>query len=238
VGVPGTTGPGAWVGALLFAISLAGFLFAYAFTFAGQPVTSRPVEDAAVNLLLFALFASHHSLFARTPIRAWVARRVPVLPERTLFVCVASLLLIVVCWSWRLLPGTIWKVEGAAAALLHAVQFAGIVLVIRSTAVVGVRELAGLAPSHSGSQAGSEVGASLTIRGPYRWIRHPIYAGWLLLTFGVPLMSTTRFVFAAASAAYLLLAIPLEERTLRSTMPHAYARYATQVRWRLLPGVY
>jgi protein-S-isoprenylcysteine O-methyltransferase Ste14 len=230
VGVPGATGPGAWVGALLFAISLAVFLFSYAFTFAGQPVTSRPAEDAAVNLLLFALFASHHSLFARTRIRTWVARTMPALPERTFFVCVASLLLMLVCWSWRLLPGTVWKVEGRPAALFHAAQFAGILLVIRSAAVVGVRELAGLSPSPGGSD--------LTVRGPYRWIRHPMYAGWLLLTFGVPLMSTTRFVFAAASGAYLLIAIPLEERTLRSGMPLAYARYARQVRWRLLPGLY
>ena len=228
--MPGATGPGAWVGAFLFAISLAAFLFSYAFTFAGQPVTSRPVEDAAVDLLLFALFASHHSLFARTRIRKWVARTMPVLPERTLFVCVASLLLMLVCWQWRLLPGPVWKVEGALAALFHAAQFAGILLVIRSAAVVGVRDLAGLSPPSGGSD--------LKARGPYRWVRHPIYAGWLLLIFGVPLMTTTRFLFAAASGAYLLIAIPLEERTLRSTMPAAYARYASQVRWRLLPGLY
>lgn len=229
--MPGATGRGAWVGALLFAISLAAFLFSYAFTFAGQPVTSRPVEDAVINVLLFTLFASHHSLFARTRIRTWVARTMPVLPERTLFVCVASLLLILVCWLWRLLPGTVWKVEGVLAALFHAVQFAGILLVIRSAAIVGVRDLAGLSTTHSG-------GSELKVRGPYRWIRHPIYAGWLLLTFGVPLMTTTRFLFAAASGVYLLIAIPLEERTLRSTIPAAYARYASQVRWRLLPGVY
>lgn len=228
--MPVATGAGAWVGALLFAISLAAFLFSYAFTFAGQPVTSRPIEDTTVNLLLFAFFAAHHSLFARTRIRTWVARTMPVLPERTLFVCVASLLLILVCWLWRLLPGTVWMVEGALAALFHSVQFAGILLVIRSAAVVGVRDLAGLSPPHGASE--------LKVRGPYRWIRHPIYAGWLLLTFGVPLMTTTRFLFAAASGAYLLIAIPLEERTLRSTMSPAYARYASQVRWRLLPGVY
>lgn len=228
--MPGADGRGAWVGALLFAVSLAAFLFSYAFTFAGQPVTSRPVEDAAVNLLLFALFASHHSLFARTRIRTWVARTVPVLPERTLFVCVASLLLILVCCLWRLLPGILWKAEGALAAVLHSVQFAGILLIVRSAAVVGVRDLAGLSPSHGGSE--------VKVRGPYRWIRHPIYAGWLLLTFGVPLMTTTRFLFAAASGVYLLIAIPLEERTLRRTMAPTYARYASQVRWRLLPGLY
>jgi len=228
--VPGTAGPGAWAGAGLFAISIAGFLFSYAFTFAGQPTAPRPVYDTAVNLLLFLGFATHHSLFARTRMRGWVARTVPAVSERTLFVCVASVLLLLVCRLWRLLPGTVWHVEGAAAALLHATQIAGIFLVVRSAAVVGVRDLAGLSSSHASSE--------VKIRGPYRWIRHPIYAGWLLLTFAVPLMSMTRFVFAVASAAYLLIAMPWEERTLRRLTPQGYARYSTQVKWRLLPGVY
>ena len=227
--MPGTAGPGAWTGALLFAVSIAGFLFAYAFTFAGQPTSPHPVQDTAVNLLLFAGFAGHHSLFARPRIRAWVARTVPAVTERTLFVGTASVLLLVVCWFWRLLPGTLWQLEGAAALLMHAIQLAGLVLIIRSAGVVGVADLAGLSAPN-----GSEVKRE----GPYRWIRHPIYAGWLLLTFAVPLMSMTRFVFAAASAAYLLIAIPLEERTLRRAMPQGYGRYVSQVKWRLLPGVY
>ena len=225
-----TAGPGAWAGALLFAVSIAGFLFSYAFTFAGQPTASHPVQDITVNLLLFGGFACHHSLFARSRVRAWVARTVPAVTERTLFVGVASILLLVVCRWWRLLPGIVWHVEGAAALLLHAIQLAGLILIVRSAAVVGVADLAGLSSGHDG--------AEVKIRGPYRWIRHPIYAGWLLLTFAVPLMSMTRLVFAAASAAYLLIAIPLEERTLRRAMPQGYGRYATQVKWRVLPGVY
>jgi protein-S-isoprenylcysteine O-methyltransferase Ste14 len=145
-------------------------------------------------------------------------------------VCVASILLLLVCSLWRLLPGTVWHVGGAAAVPMHAIQFAGLVLVIRSAAVVGVWDLAGLSSSHGTSE--------VKIQGPYRWIRHPIYAGWLLLTFAVPLMSMTRFVFAAASAVYLLIAIPLEERTLRRGIPQGYGQYVTKVKWRLLPGVY
>jgi len=228
--MPGTAGPGAWTGALLFAVSIAGFLFSYAFTFAGQPTASRPAEDTAVNLLLFAGFAFHHSLFARPRIRAWVARTVPAVTERTVFVAVASVMLLLVCWFWRLVPGTVWHVEGAASLLLHAIQLGGLVLIVRSAAVVGVGDLAGLSSAHCGSE--------VKIEGPYGWIRHPIYAGWLLLTFAVPLMTMTRLVFAAASAAYLLIAIPLEERTLQRAMPQGYGRYSSQVKWRLLPGVY
>ena len=69
-------------------------------------------------------------------------------------------------------------------------------------------------------------------------MRHPIYAGWLLITFAVPLMTMTRFVFAVVAGVYLIVAIPLEERTLRRTSPERFRRYASRVRWRLVPGVY
>jgi cytochrome c oxidase subunit I+III len=46
------THPAAWVGAALFAISIACFLFTYALTFAGQPSQPSHGADAAVNLLL------------------------------------------------------------------------------------------------------------------------------------------------------------------------------------------
>ena len=61
--------------------------------------------------------------------------------------------------------------------------------------------------------------------GPYRWVRHPIYSGWLLLVFATSPMTATRFLFAVVSSAYLLLAIPLEERSLRATTGGAYERY-------------
>jgi protein-S-isoprenylcysteine O-methyltransferase Ste14 len=51
-------------------------------------------------------------------------------------------------------------------------------------------------------------------------------------------MTMTRFVFAVASCAYLLIAIPLEERSMRRLPGGGYARYTAQVKWRLLPNVY
>jgi protein-S-isoprenylcysteine O-methyltransferase Ste14 len=74
--------------------------------------------------------------------------------------------------------------------------------------------------------------------GPYGWVRHPIYAGWFLLVFAVPVMTMTRFVFAVTSSLYLLIAIPFEERSLRSSSAGAYEQYMKQVRWKLLPHVF
>jgi protein-S-isoprenylcysteine O-methyltransferase Ste14 len=69
-------------------------------------------------------------------------------------------------------------------------------------------------------------------------VRHPIYLGWFLMVFGVPVMTGTRLVFALSSCAYLVVAVPLEERTLQQTTGGKYDEYKRQVRWRILPGVY
>jgi protein-S-isoprenylcysteine O-methyltransferase Ste14 len=73
--------------------------------------------------------------------------------------------------------------------------------------------------------------------GPYGWVRHPIYLGWILIVFSVGTMTMTRLVFAAVSTVYLLVAIPLEERTIRAQFP-AYDEYIRRVRRKLIPGVY
>ena len=73
--------------------------------------------------------------------------------------------------------------------------------------------------------------------GPYVWVRHPIYSAWVLVVFCVPTMTMTRLVFAATSSAYLLLAIPFEERSLHAAAA-AYGEYVRRVRWKLVPGIY
>jgi protein-S-isoprenylcysteine O-methyltransferase Ste14 len=74
--------------------------------------------------------------------------------------------------------------------------------------------------------------------GPYRWVRHPIYLGWFLIAFGAGTMTMTRFVFAVVSCAYVLIAIPFEERSIRRASNGAYDRYMKQVPRKLVPGVY
>jgi protein-S-isoprenylcysteine O-methyltransferase Ste14 len=69
-------------------------------------------------------------------------------------------------------------------------------------------------------------------------VRHPIYLGWVLMTFGAPEMTATRFSFAAISTAYLIVAVPFEERSLVRTFGDAYREYRARVRWRMVPGLY
>ena len=122
-------------------------------------------------------------------------------------------------------------------------------LTLWSAARVDIWELAGVRQAHAAwgqSPVSSAPSAPppasdapvLTVGGPYTWVRHPIYLGWVLLVFGAPAMTTGRLCFATVSTLYLIVAIPLEERSLTGEFGAAYARYRRQVRWRLLPGVW
>lgn len=224
----------AWTGAALFSASLLYFLFTYAVTFTEIRAGTFTIGSVVGDIVLFSIFALHHSLFARGPLRAWMMRHVTRQLERSAYVWIASVLFILICADWRYVQGVAWYIEGGWAWPLHLAQALGIALTIRSAAVIDAFELAGI------RQLTGDAGAPTEFRtaGPYGWVRHPIYAGWFLIVWPVALMTMTRLVFAATSCVYLLAAIPLEERTLRATTGGAYDAYARAVKWRLVPYVY
>ena len=223
----------AWAGAALFVFSLVFFFYSYLVTFS-RPAAVTPPGAVVVNVVLFTVFALHHSVFARESIRARVARVIPPGLERSFYVWVASLLFIAVCAWWQPIAGVFWELGGPMLAVLLALQVFGAWLTLRSAIIIDLRTLAGLRPQRATDTGEPE----FKTVGPYGWVRHPIYSGWFLLVFATSPMTGTRLLFAVISSAYLLLAIPLEERSLRATTNGAYERYMRQVRWKLVPGVY
>jgi protein-S-isoprenylcysteine O-methyltransferase Ste14 len=223
-------------GGLLFAGSLAYFGWQYLRGFDAPPAPdARAAPAIVVDLLLFTLFALHHSLFARTGLKAAVTRTVPASLERSVYVWIASLLFIGVCACWQPVPGMAWHVTGWTADLLLALQAAGGVFTLVAARHLDVLELAGVRQAlHLPLTRTS----GLDDHGPYGLVRHPIYFAWLLLVWPTPLMNGTRLVFAAISTIYLLVAIPYEERDLRRQFGTAYDDYSRKVPRRLLPGIY
>jgi protein-S-isoprenylcysteine O-methyltransferase Ste14 len=219
-----------WAGTALFVVSLLYCVGTYEGAMgrtAGASFDAFP--NALVNVALFTGFALHHSVFARAGIRRRIQALVSPALERSVYVWIASLLLIMVCWLWRPVYGVLWEVAGPAAWALRLVQMAGVWLTIRSAAVIDVLELAGVRQARA---------SDFKTAGPYGWVRHPIYAGWLLVVFAEPVMTATRATFAVVSGLYLVIAIPFEERSLRASSGDAYTRYASQVRWKLVPYLY
>lgn len=214
--------------------ALAYSVYFYAITLARPAAPGDPWPlNAVVDILLFSLFALHHSALARTGAKRALNRVLPAEAERTAYVWIASLLWWTVCVCWRPLPGVTYDIHGLGRWMLYAIQMLGILLTIRGAAVIDPLELAGIR-----QVSGTTRDADLRIVGPFRFVRHPIYLGWLLMVFGAPFMTTSRLLFAVVSSTYLIIAIPWEERSLVGVFGDRYRAYQHQVRWRVLPGIW
>jgi protein-S-isoprenylcysteine O-methyltransferase Ste14 len=203
-----------------------------AYSYVATWARAAPFDSAAiaVDAVLFTAFAAHHSLFARERVKRWLAGLVPEGLLRSVYVWIASLLLILVCAAWQPVGGDVYHVLGWRAVVHGAVQLAGMLMIASSVRAIDALELAGIR-SHIADGA-------LQIGGPYRLVRHPLYLGWLLATMGPAHMTGDRLVFAGISVFYLIIAVPFEERSLERSFGDQYARYRQLVRWRIMPYVY
>ncbi len=230
----------AWTGAVFFAGSLAWFVYSYLFRF-GQPAPAGPMLGPAVgNVLLFSAFALHHSVLARSGAKRVMHQIAPPELERSLYTWVASLLFLAVCTWWQPLPGVLYAVAGPWRFVAWAVQLAGIALTIRASHALDVLHLAGVRPVLRRAEAQPPAGQSapLTTNGLYGFVRHPTYFAWALFVFSAPTMTSTRASFAIISTAYLMIAIPWEERSLIATFGQEYQAYRRRVKTRMIPWVY
>jgi protein-S-isoprenylcysteine O-methyltransferase Ste14 len=225
----------AWAGGAAFVASLLFCAWSYASRFGdAQAASALPAAAAlVVDLALFGTFALHHSVFARSSIKAALTRHVPAPLERSLYVWTSSLLLAVTCAAWQQIPGTVWDLPQPWRAAGYLVQAIGLWLTVRAASVIDPWDLAGIRQA-----TGTERPPQFRVIGPYHRVRHPIYLGWILLVFGTPHMTATRLAFAGISTAYLIAAIPYEERSLVAAFGEEYRRYQRQVRWRLVPYIF
>ena len=223
----------AWLGGGLFVSALT--LYVWFFHTLGTPgPEGGPVAGPILrNIALFSGFAAHHSLMARSGAKAWITRTLPPALERSAYVWMASALLIAVCLLWQRVPGQLYALTTSAAWLGWALQGVGVVFTVAGARVLDGLDLAGI------RQTLTPVASSpIRVVWPFTLVRHPIYLGWALIVFGTPVMTLDRFVWAAVSTGYLVIAIPWEERSLSAAAGPAYSAYQQRVRWKMVPGLY
>jgi len=187
-------------------------------------------EAIVINLILMSLFAAQHSVMARKSFKHWWARFIPRSVERSTYVLCASLTLLLLFWQWRPMPAIVWNIQEPDMAMVIATaSFVGWVIVFTSTFMINHFELFVLNQGAS-NLAGREMPAP-ALRTPlfYRFVRHPIYLGFMIAFWAAPVMSAGHLLFAAASTAYILVGIKLEERDLIDMFGDRYRRYRERV---------
>jgi protein-S-isoprenylcysteine O-methyltransferase Ste14 len=218
-----------WSGGAIFVISLVVCLCCYLFVL-GESSPWMGWAPFGFDAFLLTVFAAHHSVFARTGVKQRLASAIPEPLLRSVYVWIASLLLIGVCVLWQRVGGELYASSGWFALLHAAIQLGGILVIAQSVRAIDPLELAGIRPP-SGRDG-------LQVSGPYRLVRHPLYFGWALACFGAAHMTGDRLTFAALTSLYLAIAIPWEERSLVDSFGDAYRRYQRQVRWKMIPFIY
>lgn len=224
----------AWLGGAAFAAALAVYVHFYAVRLAVPgPAGVAVLPGLAWNAALFAVFAAHHSLMARSGAKRRLRRLVPDAFERTTYVWAASILLIVVTMAWQRVPGVAYRVPAPFSWAVGALQALGVVLTVAAVRVLSATDLAGIRQAY-----GRPATTDVRVVWPYTLVRHPIYLGWALTVFATPVLTVDRLWWAILSTGYLVIAMPWEERSLAAAAGPAYQAYCRQVRWRILPGVY
>jgi protein-S-isoprenylcysteine O-methyltransferase Ste14 len=228
----------AWTSAAAFLASLLYFLFSYFVRFGDAPGAGSRVEPALVNLGLFSIFALHHSAFARAGLKRRVSAAVSPALESAVYTLLSSVLFALVLWLWREVPGRVYTLDTPWTWFAYASVTAGLVITAQGARALDVLDLAGIRPVLNSRARVARPATPLRTDGLYGFVRHPVYFGWILIVFGAPAMTMTRLTFAVISTAYLVLAVPFEERGLVETFGPEYASYRERVRWRMIPGIY
>lgn len=193
-------------------------------------IQTSAAEAVIINLLLMSLFAVQHSVMARPQFKAWWTQFVPKPVERSTYVLLASLSLLLLFWQWRPLPSVIWSVENPDLAVtLVTLSFVGWVLVFTSTFIINHFELFGL-HQVTNHLVGKEMPPP-RFKTPllYKFVRHPIYLGFVVAFWVTPTMTAGHLLFAVVTTLYIFVGIALEESDLVDLFGDEYRQYKQRV---------
>jgi len=213
--------------------------FLYAIGFVMDLVVPKTIDSGTVvpsaqaliiNLLLMSVFAVQHSLMARKQFKAWWTQFVPPQVERSTYVMLSSLALVLLFSQWRPMPVPVWQIaDPYLAVAVTALSFVGWLIVLTSTFLINHFELFGLQQVVN-NLAGRSAPAT-RFRTPlyYKFVRHPLYLGFIIAFWAAPTMTIGRLLFAAVTTAYIFVGILLEERDLVELFGDEYRRYRQRV---------
>jgi protein-S-isoprenylcysteine O-methyltransferase Ste14 len=194
-------------------------------------------EAIVVDLVLVGIFAIQHSIMARPAFKRWWAGTLPVACQRSTYVLLSSLILLLLFWQWRPIPTPIWRIDGMAAWLLAGIYWLGWLIVFASTFMIDHFELSGLRQAFSVLRGTELPGQSFRTPLLYKIVRHPIMLGLLLAFWATPEMTAGHLLFAVMSTAYILVGVQFEERDLIAEFGATYERYCQRVPM-LLPRIF
>jgi protein-S-isoprenylcysteine O-methyltransferase Ste14 len=183
------------------------------------------------NISLLSLFAIQHSVMARPAFKNWWAKIIGKHAERSTYILLTSLALLLVFWKWQPMTDTVWTVENSTIAMgIQVLYFMGWLIVLLSTFMISHFELFGLTQIVDNLKNRVSKSPSFQVNYFYGLVRHPIMLGFLIAFWATPTMTTGHLLFAAVTTVYILVAVKfLEERDLKKVLGDTYVSYQKKV---------
>ena len=224
-------------GVICYAIFFGTFL--YAIGFVGNFIVPKSMDSGAegtviealiINLLLLGVFAVQHSVMARKEFKALWTKVIPEVIERSTYVLLSSLALLLLFWQWRPMGGVVWDVSGSyLGTVLIAISLVGWLLVLVSTFFINHFELFGLEQVFVNLKGKALTYGEFKTPGLYQFVRHPIYFGFTVAFWATPIMTLAHLLFAVGTLAYMIIGIALEEKDLVALFGDSYQKYQSRV---------
>lgn len=217
----------AFFGTILYAIGFVGNIVVPK-TIDGEP--ELPFGKALlIDAGLLLLFALQHSIMARPGFKRRWTKIIPPALERSTFVLLASLCLMLMMWQWQPLGGVVWEIQNTTLQnILFVVYLIGWGIVFISTFLIDHFDLFGLRQTWLYFRGKPYTNLPFRVPLFYRFVRHPLYFGFLIAFWATPLMTVTHLIFAALTTGYILTAIQFEERDLVNHFGESYRKYRKQ----------
>lgn len=187
--------------------------------FAGAPA-------ALVNIGLLLLFGVQHSVMARQGFKKAWTKIVPPSMERSTYVLATVVVLWIMFLGWQPMSGVVWSVTSPLwAGILTALFFAGFGIVLLSTFLINHFELFGLLQGWFKFKGKEPSAPKFVTPSLYKFVRHPLYLGFLIAFWSTSHMTTGHLLFSAIWTAYIFVAIGYEERDMIALFGEQYREY-------------
>ncbi|MDF2178921.1 NnrU family protein [Aliiglaciecola sp. CAU 1673] len=231
-------------GLLAYAIGCFGlfWLILGAGAFAPVGLSDWQAESVWTGLLantgLISLFAVQHTVMAREKFKKWLSQFLPEAAERSTFMLMSGVVTCIIMYFWQSLPGVVWQVQNQIGmCAIYTAYVAGILYLLLATFVTNHFELMGLRQVYLYFRNIPYTPLAFTNKYMYRYSRHPMMLGMLILLWSVPTMTVTRLVLSVLFTLYTMVGIYFEERDLIKNFGATYQKYKQQIAT-FIPGIY